>query len=78
MHYIEILSERLFSYALLPPVKVMYTNPSTIKTQVIHHSSMYSTHSQCSQDKKNVQQQSQLKADGNKEQTATEKRPLTV
>lgn len=50
----------------------MYANPPTIKTQVVRHSGIVL--SECLQVKKNVQQQSRVEADENKEQTATEKR----
>lgn len=69
---IKILNERLFSYALRPRWNIPI--PLSIKTQVVHHSGLYSTLSLCSQVKKDVEEQSRLEADENKEQTATEKR----
>ncbi len=72
MLHIEILSERLLCFAFPSPVKYMYANPPTIKTQVVHHSGIVL--SECLHVRKNVQQQSRMEADENKEQTATEKR----
>lgn len=72
MLHIEILSERLFSYALLPPVKYIYANPSIITHKWYTTAVLYSTLSQCLQVKKNVQQQPWFEVDENKEQTATE------